>query len=157
MKLAVLALTCAARAVVAQGDVAFPRPADFLHVPRAGAAPVVFALSRTLGDSMVLQRDRPSMVWGFAPVGASVKTVFAGTTFTSTAGADTVWRQALPATAATATGQTLTFSASTGGTASLSDVLFGDVRGWGAHPPHTPHHTVATYRRPPFLSPPACH
>ena len=127
--LAVLCAALAARAVVAQGDVAFPRPADFLLVPRAAAAPVVFALSRTLGDHMVLQRDRPAMVWGFAPVGASVKTVFAGVTYTSTAGADTVWRQALPATPATATGQTLTFTASTGGTASLVDVVFGDVRG----------------------------
>ncbi len=76
---------------------------------------------------MVLQRDVSSTVWGFAVAGTTVKTSFAGNTYTATAGADTIWRQQLPATPATAAGQTISFSASTGEKAALNDVVFGDV------------------------------
>lgn len=76
---------------------------------------------------MVLQRDVPATVWGFADVGASVKTLFQGNTYSATAGADGVWRQALPATPGGFTAFTLKFFASTGETAALSDVVFGDV------------------------------
>lgn len=58
--------------------------------------------------------------------GTSVKTGFNGATLTSTAGADGTWRQALPPTAAGGP-YNLTFSASTGESAALSNVLFGDV------------------------------
>ena len=47
--------------------------------------------------------------------------------YTSTAGSDTIWRQALPPTPASATAVSITFSASTGEVAALNDVLFGDV------------------------------
>ena len=97
------------------------------HAPTTISAPVPFSLSKTLGDHMVLQRDTPSTVWGFAPVGATIKTTFAGTQYSSTAGSDTIWRQQLPATAASAVGQTISFSASTGEAAALQDVIFGDV------------------------------
>ena len=106
----------------------FPSVESRLFTPPAVAAPVKFAVSDTLGDHMVLQRSpQTSTVWGFAAPGTVVKTTFAGTMYSSTAGADTVWRQALPPTAATSVGQTISFSASTGETAALSDVLFGDV------------------------------
>ena len=42
-------------------------------------------------------------------------------------GADGVWRVKLPATAATKTPATISFKGSDGSTASLKDVLFGDV------------------------------
>jgi sialate O-acetylesterase len=76
---------------------------------------------------MVLQRDVPSTVWGFAPAGTTVKTTFAGNTYTTSSGADTIWRQQLPATPATAAGQTISFSTSAGDKAALNDVVFGDV------------------------------
>jgi hypothetical protein len=123
-----LVACAAAFAVDAAVDVdAFPDPRDFLLSPPAAPTPVAFALSNTLGDHMVLQRDKPATVWGFAPVGATVKTLFNAVSYTSTAGADTVWRQVLPATPASAVGTTITFTASTGGTVALADVLFGDV------------------------------
>jgi len=123
---AALVARAAARAVDVAVD-AFPDPRDCLFTPPAAPAPVAFALSKTLGDHMVLQRDKPATVWGFAPAGATVKTLFNAVSYTSTAGADTIWRQQLPATPASAVGTTITFSASTGGTAALADVLFGDV------------------------------
>jgi hypothetical protein len=121
-----LSLTLAAVAASQAAEAAFPTVASRLYTP-AARAPSTFSLSKTLGDHMTLQRDTPAMVWGFAASGASVKTTFAGNSYTASAGSDGIWRQALPATPATAVGQSITFSASTGETAALNDVVFGDV------------------------------
>lgn len=107
-----------------------------------GAAPLgstnTFKLSATLQDSMVLQRGPGSAtVWGFAAAGTTVTTTFKGKKIMSTAEPCvfhgmaqpncSVWRAKLAPQPATMTGQTIRFSASTGETASLNDVLFGDV------------------------------
>jgi sialate O-acetylesterase len=84
-------------------------------------------LSDTLGDHMVLQRDSSSaVVWGTAPPGAVVSTSFNGNVLKASPGADGVWRQVLPSTPAGGP-YTISMSSSTGGSLSLSDVLFGDV------------------------------
>lgn len=68
----------------AASSVTFPDPADFLYNPSSLTAPVPFTLSKTLGDHMVLQRAPASaVVYGFAPAGTTVKTVFAGVTCVS--------------------------------------------------------------------------
>lgn len=86
-----------------------------------------FSLSHTLGDHMVLQRaPQAATVWGFAAPGTVVTTTFNSQKYTARAGADTIWRQALAPTAAGGP-YTIVFSASTGQSASLTDVLFGDV------------------------------
>jgi hypothetical protein len=107
----------------------FPDPVDMMLKARPmhdGA--VAFKLSATLQDHMVLQREpAAAVVWGFAPEGTTVDTVFAGHTITATADNTSVWRAKLPPTPATKTPQTITFTASTGENATLSDVLFGDV------------------------------
>ncbi len=108
-------------------EVTFPAPHDYQFTPPQKTGATAFTLSKTLGDHMVLQRDTPSTVWGFAAPGTTVKTTFNSIQYTSTAGSDTIWRQTLPATPATSTGTTITFSASTGETGQLQDVLFGDV------------------------------
>ena len=113
-------------AACAAASVTFPRVQDRLYTGVDPKDPP-FALSSTLGDHMVLQMGTPSTVWGFAASGTTVKTLFAGNTYTTTAGTDTIWRQALPSQAANNVGQTISFSASTGETAELQDVLFGDV------------------------------
>lgn len=84
-------------------------------------------LSNTLGNHMVLQRGVPAVVWGFAAQGTTVTTTFQGVSYKSSADATGVWRQQLPAQAATTSGQTISFSATDGGSTTLSDVLFGDV------------------------------
>eukprot|EP00440_Ansanella_granifera_P036161 gb/GFBE01039235.1/.p1 GENE.gb/GFBE01039235.1/~~gb/GFBE01039235.1/.p1 ORF type:complete len:533 (+),score=95.89 gb/GFBE01039235.1/:1-1599(+) len=116
-----------ALASVAVGDVSveWPDPADCLvsSVPRQSS----FKLSATLGDHMVLQRAPASaVIWGFAPPGTEVKTTFNGATIKSTAGPDAIWRAHLAPTPAGGP-YLVTSTASTGETASLSDVLFGDV------------------------------
>ena len=87
-----------------------------------------FNVSNTLGDRMVLQRSpQQAVVYGMGTPGTTVATAFAGTALTTHVGPDGLWRQKLPATAASKIPQTIAFKSSTGGTASLKDVLFGDV------------------------------
>lgn len=76
---------------------------------------------------MVLQRTQPAIVFGFAAPATVVKTTFKGATLSATADASGVWRQALPPQSATASGQAISFSCSTGETFALVDVLFGDL------------------------------
>lgn len=105
----------------------FPRVDDRLveRTPLLENPP--FSLSQTLGDHMTLQRDVPAMVWGFAPSGTTVKTLFGGKSYTTSTGSDTIWRQVLPVQKANNVGQNISFSASTGEKAELLDVVFGDV------------------------------
>lgn len=77
---------------------------------------------------MVLQRDVPAVVFGFASAGVTVTTKFDATLLPPvTTDATGVWRVTLPKTAASLTAHTLSFMSSDGGAAALSDVLFGDV------------------------------
>lgn len=85
-------------------------------------------LSSTLGSNMVLQRaPQKAVVWGFTQPGATVETTFQKATLTSTADADGVWRQELPATDASEQTYDLGFSSSAGEKATMENVLFGDV------------------------------
>lgn len=89
---------------------------------------VVNFLSGTLGDHMVLQRaPQQAIVWGHTTASATVTTVFNGKTLTTKADVNGTWRQVLPATPASKKAYTLTFKSTSGETASLKDVLFGDV------------------------------
>ena len=85
-------------------------------------------LSRTLGDNMVLQcAPRQAVVWGNTTAGTTVTTSFGPATLRCTAGPDGVWRQRLPATPASAAPHTLRFASSSGETARLFNVVFGEV------------------------------
>lgn len=108
---------------------AFPTVVSRLFEPAREAAPPAFALSTTLGSNMVLQRaPQSATVWGFAAAGATVKTSFAGNSYSTTSGADGIWRQTLPPQPATLAPATLTFTSSTGEPPlTLANVLFGDV------------------------------
>ena len=68
--------------------------------PRA-SAPVYNFLSATFGDHMVLQAAPMSaMIFGHTVAGQQVTTTFNGTSYTTVADEDGVWRQQLPPTAA---------------------------------------------------------
>ena len=127
--LAALVASAAAADTAARGIADFADPSDpQLLTTQAPAFDGTFKLSATLQHHMVLQRAPASaMVWGFATAGTTVTTTFAGKSITSKAGSDTVWRAKLPPTPASATPTTLSFKASSGETATLDDVLFGDV------------------------------
>lgn len=96
---------------------------------KAPSAPIRSFLSQTLGSNMVLQRaPQQAVVWGFAAAGTEVTTQFdARKPMSTKADADGVWRQVLPATEASGEPHTLNFKASTGESAQMDNVLFGDV------------------------------
>ena len=90
-----------------------------------------FHFSNTLGSHMVLQRDRPAPIWGWATPGANVTVTLDGKPASpptsATATENGLWRVVLPAQPATLTGRTITAVVSSGETIALTDVLFGEV------------------------------
>eukprot|EP00656_Telonema_subtile_P017772 TRINITY_DN19580_c0_g1_i3.p1 TRINITY_DN19580_c0_g1~~TRINITY_DN19580_c0_g1_i3.p1 ORF type:complete len:367 (-),score=43.37 TRINITY_DN19580_c0_g1_i3:28-1128(-) len=108
-----------------EGHVLFPDPSQASTLPRVLASS--FSVSTTLGDSMVLQRaPQSATVWGFAAPTAVITATFDNVNYTSVTGTDSIWRVNLRPTAAGGP-YAIQFSASTGETAALADVLFGDV------------------------------
>ena len=91
-----------------------------------------FTLSATVGSSMVLQRDQPTTsLWGTAAAGTVVTATLSGAgappPARATAGADGVWRAALPALPASAIPVNITFSSAGAADVVITDVLVGDV------------------------------
>ena len=83
-------------------------------------------LPRILGDHMVLQRDKPVKVWGWAEAGKSVTVAFAGQTQSATAAANGTWQVQLKPLAASDEGRELTVSCRDN-KVTVKDVLVGDV------------------------------
>jgi sialate O-acetylesterase len=95
-----------------------------------------FRISNVFGDHMVLQRDRPVVVWGFNEPGVEVVIAASGAisldwttdpTLAARSDASGLWRITLPATSVAVTPTNFVFSDSMGQQVFLSDVLFGDV------------------------------
>lgn len=82
-------------------------------------------LPSILDSHMVLQRDRPVPVWGWASPGEEVAVDFAGETVSTAADADGRWQVSLPALEASSEGRTLTVRGDN--TLELADVLVGEV------------------------------
>jgi len=82
-------------------------------------------LARIFSDHMVLQRNVPWSVWGWADPGANVTVAFAGEHASAGASKNGEWLVRLPPLKANASAQDLTVSAGT--TVKLTDVLVGDV------------------------------
>jgi sialate O-acetylesterase len=88
----------------------------------------VFAgrLAGIFADHMVVQRDQPLVIWGWADAGETVRVSFAGQEATAAAADDGSWEVTLGAVAATAAGLPLRVLADDGEIV-LEDVLVGDV------------------------------
>ena len=85
-------------------------------------------LPRVFSDHMVLQRDKPVKVWGWADKGEKITVEFAGQTKTATAAADGAWLATLDPMPVNATGRVLSVKAdSVNRKSEISDVLVGDV------------------------------
>ena len=109
---------------------AFPAYSNAYLSQLQQGTPTKAFLSTTLGSNMVLQRaPQQAVVWGFADAGTKVTTIMDGgaKTMEATADSNGVWRQKLPATAASSTAHEFTFKSSDGQSAAMSNVLFGDV------------------------------
>lgn len=91
------------------------------------AAAAGITLPTTIASSMVLQRGAPFTLWGLDAPGSSVTVTFMGQTYKATTDASGRFEVAFPATPATTTGQTITFTSSASPSVTISDVLVGDV------------------------------
>ncbi|MBN2451290.1 MAG: hypothetical protein JXR77_12935 [Lentisphaeria bacterium] len=97
--------------------------ADVVEVPAVGEG---LCVSNVFQSGMVLQRDRPLRVWGWADPGEQVTVLFAGQQVTASAGQNRAWRVTLEPVPITRSPHTLTVKGSQG-TLTLTDILVGDV------------------------------
>ena len=94
------------------------------------SAPVAVGLRlpRIFGDHMVLQRDKPVRVWGWADRGDTVTVEFAGQQKSTKVADDGAWQVELKPLALSATGRVLTVKSKISNLKSqITDVLVGDV------------------------------
>ena len=89
----------------------------------SGKANVV--LPDVISEAMVIQRDRPILIWGQADPGEAVTVRFAGQSKQATAGVDGKWLVKLDAVHANATPATMTISGKN--TIELKNILVGEV------------------------------
>ena len=88
------------------------------------AARATVRLPKLVGPHMVLQRDAPLPLWGWAAPGEAVSVTFRGKTYQTASGAGGRWQATLPPQAA---GGPFTLVVKGDNTLELNDVLIGDV------------------------------
>ena len=100
-------------------------------------------VSNVFGSHMVLQRDKPVPVWGWTTAGAFVHGTLGGSGVqTALADSEGFWRVVFPAISVGGGALTLQMASSSGETATLVDILAGDVilcrcaRRWRIAPVH---------------------
>ncbi len=113
-------LPCAIRAQDRQQRM--PRE-DVIDVPTIGPG---LCVSNVFQSNMVLQRDKPMSIWGWADIGEAVTVTLGGNEQAATAAADRSWKVTLPAMAASSEPHTLMI-AGADETLTLDNVLIGDV------------------------------
>ena len=86
-----------------------------------------FRLAAPISDHMVLQREKPVAVWGWADAGESVTVAFAGQSKSATADADGKWTLKLDALSASAESRSLIVTGKDGHKVEVKDVLVGEV------------------------------
>ncbi len=96
---------------------------DIVEVPAIGEG---LCVSNVFQTNMVLQRDKPIQVWGWAAPGEQVTVTFAGQQAAAVAADDRSWKVALAAQPANARPQTMTVSGDDK-TLTLENILVGDV------------------------------
>jgi len=84
-------------------------------------------LASVLADHMVLQRDKPIAVWGWADVGETVTVSFAGQSKSAIASDDGKWSLTLDALTASAEPRVLIATGKDGRKVEVKDVLVGEV------------------------------
>ena len=84
-------------------------------------------LGSPFSDYMVLQREKPVAIWGWADAGETVTVAFAGQSKSATAGADGKWSLYLDALAASTEPQTLVVTGKAEHKVEVKEVLVGEV------------------------------
>ncbi len=98
-----------------------------LLAPLAALRAAELKLATPFSDHMVLQREKPVAVWGWADAGESVTVAFDGQTKTATADAEGEWSLKLDALKASAESRTVTVTGKDGRKVEVKDVLVGEV------------------------------
>ena len=102
--------------------------AGFLWISAALPATAALRVPAIFGSHMVLQRDKPVRVWGWASAWATVTVSFAGQNKTATAAGDGSWTATIDPLAVSTTGRTLTATSTLDPeTVTFGDVLVGEV------------------------------
>ena len=106
-------------------------PADAQPMPREDVVDVPaidegLCVSNLFQTNMVLQRDKPIGIWGWADPGEQVTVDFAGQQTTAKAGKDRTWKVTLPAVPANSDPQQMTVKGKDK-TLVLENILVGDV------------------------------
>ena len=96
---------------------------NVVEIPAIGDG---LCVSNVFQTNMVLQRDKPVSVWGWAGPGEQVTVSIGGNTQTSTADSDRKWTVSLPAMSASSTPSTMTIKGAND-TLTLQNILVGDV------------------------------
>jgi len=96
---------------------------DVVEIPAIEEGLCVSNLFQT---NMVLQRDKPVTIWGWAAAGETVTVSFSGQTAETTAGADRSWQVTLTAMPANSTPQAMTIEGKDK-TLKLENILVGDI------------------------------
>jgi sialate O-acetylesterase len=96
---------------------------DVVEVPAIGDG---LCVSNAFQSHMVVQRDKPVTVWGWAKPGESITVEFAGKSAKAVAAADRSWKLVLKAVPANGDPQVMTVSNGRD-TLRLEDILVGDV------------------------------
>lgn len=96
---------------------------DVVSVPAIGEG---LSVSNLFQSGMVLQRDKPIRVWGWAKPGEEVAVRFGGKQASTKAGKDRRWRVELPAEEATREPRQMTIQGQAD-TLTLDNILVGDV------------------------------
>jgi sialate O-acetylesterase len=99
----------------------------FLTLGSAPLSAADFRLASALSDHMVLQREKPIAVWGWADPGESVTVSFAGQSKSVIAAADGKWSLKLDAIAASAEPRALLVTGKEGRKVEVKDVVVGEV------------------------------
>ena len=107
---------------LAQGPKLVPGE-SMIEVPAIGEG---LWVSNVFQSNMVLQRDKPINLWGWATPGEKITVTFAGNTVTATADKDRKWKVTLPAVKANKEPQSVTIKGKDK-TLTLDNVLVGDV------------------------------
>lgn len=110
---------CSSQSVLAQ-----PLPRE--NVVDVPAIDEGLCVSNVFQSNMVLQRDKPIHVWGWADAGETVTVSFVGEEASATAAADRSWKVTLPAVPAHATPQTMIIKGRDR-PLTLENILVGDV------------------------------
>lgn len=97
--------------------------ADVVEVPAIGEG---FCVSNLFQSNMVLQRDKPIQVWGWAEPGEVVTVGFGGEEVSAKAGDDRAWTVTLPAMPANSEPRRMTVEGRNASLA-LENILVGDV------------------------------